>query len=107
MPSSGDFEACWSQPIECLWHAPPTFTTSRPLKSRYETLLTHQQDARRVTERLFRDVLEVSDCSWRNIMHELEYASQHGYDYPEAIPELYDRLHLMAGLTRKDGEEIR
>ncbi|KAH6999499.1 hypothetical protein EDB80DRAFT_724771 [Ilyonectria destructans] len=107
VPSSGDFEACWSRPTECLWDAPPTFTTSRPLKSRYETVLTHQQDARRVTERLFRDVLEVSDCSWRDIMHELEYASQYGYDYPEAIPELYDRLELMAGLTRKDEEEIR
>ncbi|KAK7424668.1 hypothetical protein QQZ08_008551 [Neonectria magnoliae] len=92
---------------KCLWDAPPTFTTSHPLRSRFETSFAHQSDARQVTERLFRDVLEIPDCSWYDILNELNYASENGYDYPEAIPELYVRLYRMRGLTRENEVEIK
>ncbi|KAK7403350.1 hypothetical protein QQX98_010871 [Neonectria punicea] len=107
VPSSDDFEACWAEPSDCLWDAPPTFETRYSLVSRFEPLLTHRQEDQRFMEGLFRDVLEVPNCSWRDILNELEYASQSDYGYPEAIPELYDRLHLMAGLTKEDEEEIK
>ncbi|KAF7557600.1 hypothetical protein G7Z17_g521 [Cylindrodendrum hubeiense] len=107
VPSGDGFEAYWANTSECLWDAPPTFFTRHPLKSRFETLLTYKQDSRRATESLFCDVLEIPDCSWRDILQELQFVSVDDYDYPEAMPELYDRLHFMAGLTKDDEKEIK
>ncbi|KAH7127402.1 hypothetical protein EDB81DRAFT_662832 [Dactylonectria macrodidyma] len=106
VPPKDFLPAYWAKPCECLWEAPPTFITSRPLKSRFETISTHQQDTRRATERLFRDVLEIPDCSWRDILNELDDASRNCY-WPQAIPDLYNYLHLMAGLTEADKETIK
>ncbi|KAI8721773.1 hypothetical protein NCS52_00319800 [Fusarium sp. LHS14.1] len=104
VPSADGRECDWVEPADCLWKGPACLESRYPLRARMKSFLAEFASL----PNLFVDILQIPDCDYSHIMHELEYLSDDGDVELEIASGLYKQLYTMCkSIPAKVQEDIK
>lgn len=102
------WRANWATPNQCLWDAPATMMITYSLRSRFEEVVGSTSTEGSNIEKLFSEVLDIPNCTWRNIVDELRYINENAAEDNADILELYRHLGRMTStMTSSDKWDLK
>ena len=98
----------WASRDECVWDAPQPLLTKRALKQLYAPLLPPGGADSAYLAGFFKDALGITDCTWKNLISELEFLCQwNRFEDVDKTTGIYTALDACRRGTDCDGEAIR
>ncbi|KAK4038181.1 hypothetical protein C8A01DRAFT_17707 [Parachaetomium inaequale] len=93
VPGHDKHDACWADPRDCRWEAPPAMRTNTSLKHVYAETFGANQMA--LVSRFFRETLSIPKASWTDLTKELKHLRAHKCEDFDRILDLYQYLNHM------------
>lgn len=90
VPDLSEDKVIWANPKDCLWEAPSGMISKYSLQQMYESMSSEENMG--FLTFLFRDILEIRDVTWGDVVDELKALKEFGYEEFDLPRQLYGYL---------------
>ncbi|KAK5991975.1 Protein NO VEIN [Cladobotryum mycophilum] len=105
VPSGRLHPAAWAAPSDCVWSAPIEMKKKYSLERLYEVFFPQFDTGRLHMADFFQKTLSIRDCTWKDLVEEIEHFKDTRCNDADRIKELYKCLASMC--QESNAEELK